>query len=80
MGNMEPLHRGNNKIRPSGFKYDNGVDDIQHPKYYVVWNMNMISHIYPEFVVSFMAPLDAEGDELFLKQIISHTLFILFWY
>ncbi|XP_058775539.1 inactive poly [ADP-ribose] polymerase RCD1 [Vicia villosa] len=61
MGNMEPLHRGNNKIRPSGFKYDNGVDDIQHPKYFVVWNMNMKTHIYPEFVVSFKAPLDAEA-------------------
>ncbi|XP_050907932.1 inactive poly [ADP-ribose] polymerase RCD1 [Lathyrus oleraceus] len=64
MGKTELLRRGNNQIRPSGCEYDNGVDDIQSPKYYVVWNMNINTHIHPEFVVSFKAPLDAEGDVL----------------
>ncbi|XP_058763561.1 probable inactive poly [ADP-ribose] polymerase SRO1 [Vicia villosa] len=63
MGNMELLRRGNNKIRSSGCEYDNGVDDIEHPKYYVVWSNNMNTHIYQEFVVSFKASLDAEGNE-----------------
>ncbi|CAK8540325.1 unnamed protein product [Lathyrus sativus] len=62
MGKMELLRRGNNQIRPSGCEYDNGVDDIQSPKYYVVWNMNINTHIHPEFVVSFKAPMDAEVD------------------
>ncbi|GAU41476.1 hypothetical protein TSUD_237260 [Trifolium subterraneum] len=62
MGNMEILRPGSGQLRPSGCEYDNGVDDIQHPKYYVVWNMNINTHIYPEFVVSFKAALDAEGN------------------
>ncbi|XP_045816343.1 inactive poly [ADP-ribose] polymerase RCD1-like isoform X1 [Trifolium pratense] len=62
MGNMELLRPGSGQLRPSGCEYDNGVDDIQCPKYYVVWNMNINTHIYPEFVVSFKAPLDAEGN------------------
>jgi hypothetical protein len=65
MGNMELLRPGSDQLRPSDCKYDNGVDDIQYPKYYVVWNMNINTHIYPEFVVSFKAPLDAEGVVLF---------------
>ncbi|KAK7309747.1 hypothetical protein RJT34_06722 [Clitoria ternatea] len=61
MGNMEILCRGTNQFHPSSCEYDNGVDDIQCPRYYVVWNMNMNTHIYPEFVVSFKVPCDAEG-------------------
>ncbi|XP_073220484.1 inactive poly [ADP-ribose] polymerase RCD1-like isoform X2 [Cicer arietinum] len=61
MGNMELLRLGSDQFHPSGCEYDNGVDDIESPNYYVVWNMNMNTHIYPEFVVSFKAPLDAEG-------------------
>jgi hypothetical protein len=66
MGNMELLRPGSDQLRPSGCEYDNGVDGIQFPKYYVVWNMNMNTHIYPEFVVSFKAPLVVEGDVMFL--------------
>ncbi|XP_058763567.1 inactive poly [ADP-ribose] polymerase RCD1-like [Vicia villosa] len=62
MGNMEPLCRGTKQIRPSGCEYDNGVDDIQQPNYYVVWNMNMKTHIFPEYVVSFKAPWKAAGN------------------
>jgi len=47
MGNMELLHPDRKLLRPSGCEYDNGVDDIQCPKCYVVWNMNMNTHIYP---------------------------------
>lgn len=71
MGNMELLRLGSDQFHPSGCEYDNGVDDIESPNYYVVWNMNMNTHIYPEFVVSFKAPLDAEGDVLFLPAIFS---------
>jgi len=66
MGNMELLRPGSDQIRPSGSEYENGVDDIQCPKCYVVWNMNMNTHIFPEFVVSFKSPLVFEGDVMFL--------------
>ncbi|KAJ1431071.1 WWE domain [Sesbania bispinosa] len=61
MGNMEVLRPGSGQFHPSSYEYDNGVDDIQCPRYYIVWNMNMNTHIYPEFIVSFRVSLDAGG-------------------
>ncbi|TKY54310.1 Inactive poly of ADP-ribose polymerase RCD1 [Spatholobus suberectus] len=61
MGNMEILRPGTGQSHPSCCEYDNGVDDIQCPRYYVVWQMNMNTHIYPEFVVGFKVSSDAEG-------------------
>jgi hypothetical protein len=66
MGKMELLRPSNDQCCSSGYEYDNGVDDIQSPEHYVVWNMNINTHIYPEFVVSFKAPLDVEGEVMFL--------------
>ncbi|XP_028805961.1 inactive poly [ADP-ribose] polymerase RCD1 isoform X2 [Neltuma alba] len=62
MGNMELLCPGTRQFHPSSNDYDSGVDDIQSPRYYVVWNMNLNTHVYPEFVVSFKVSSDAEGD------------------
>ncbi|XP_061352066.1 inactive poly [ADP-ribose] polymerase RCD1-like [Gastrolobium bilobum] len=61
MGNMELLRPGSRQFRPSSGDYDSGVDDVQSPRYYIVWNMNLNTHIYPEFVVSFKVSSDGEG-------------------
>ncbi|XP_060212606.1 inactive poly [ADP-ribose] polymerase RCD1-like isoform X1 [Lycium barbarum] len=61
LGNVEPLHWGSEQCHPSDEKYDSGVDDLENPTFYVVWNMNMNTHIYPEYVVSFRIPPGAEG-------------------
>ncbi|KAJ1399540.1 WWE domain [Sesbania bispinosa] len=61
MGNMELLRPGTRQFRPSSSEFDSGVDDIESPRYYIVWNMNMNTHIYPEFIVSFKVSSDAEG-------------------
>ncbi|OIV92981.1 hypothetical protein TanjilG_20643 [Lupinus angustifolius] len=61
MGNMELLRPGTDQLRPSTSAYENGVDDVQSPTHYVVWNMNMNTHIYPEFVVSFKVSSAAEA-------------------
>ena len=47
-----------------GEEYDNGVDNVLSPKHYLVWNMNVNTHVYPEFVVSFklLSIPNAEGD------------------
>jgi hypothetical protein len=66
MGKMELLRPSSDQHCSSGYEYDNGVDDIQRPEHYVVWNMNRNTHIYPEFVVSFKAPLDVKGEVMFL--------------
>ncbi|CAH9099236.1 unnamed protein product [Cuscuta epithymum] len=59
MGNMEPVSLGSKQFHPSNESFDNGVDDLQYPKHYIVWSMNMNTHIYPEYVVSFK--FEAEG-------------------
>lgn len=68
MGNMEVVHPGSTQCYPSGEGFDNGVDDLQNPTRYVVWTMNMNTHIYPEYVISFKVTLKPEGDVLFLKS------------
>ena len=64
MGNMELVCPGSKQFHPSSEDFDNGVDSLENPKCYVVWNMNMTTHIYPEYVVSFKFSPDAEGDDL----------------
>nr|GMD98338.1 inactive poly [ADP-ribose] polymerase RCD1-like isoform X1 [Ipomoea batatas]GME00060.1 inactive poly [ADP-ribose] polymerase RCD1-like isoform X1 [Ipomoea batatas] len=61
MGNMEPVHLGSKQFHPSNEAFDSGVDDCQNPKHYIVWSMNMNTHIYPEYVVSFKSSSEAEG-------------------
>lgn len=62
LGNMEPLHCGSEQWHPSDEKYDSGVDDLENPTHYVIWNMNLNTHIYPVCVVSFRIPPGAEGN------------------
>ncbi|PON85403.1 Poly(ADP-ribose) polymerase [Trema orientale] len=61
MGNMEAIHPGSKQCYPSSNDFDSGVDDLQNPRHYIIWNMNMNTHIYPEFVVSFKVPSHIEG-------------------
>ncbi|CAN4099791.1 unnamed protein product [Withania somnifera] len=63
LGNVEPLHCRSEQCHPSDEKYDSGVDDLENPTHYVVWNMNMYTHIYPECVVNFRIPPRAEGPQ-----------------
>ncbi|CAN6969093.1 unnamed protein product [Brassica oleracea var. botrytis] len=70
MGNMEPLGGDRAQFVTGGEGYDNGVDNVSSPKHYVVWNMNMNTHVYPEFVVSFklLSIPNAEGNLLSAAQ------------
>ncbi|KAJ8555175.1 hypothetical protein K7X08_012671 [Anisodus acutangulus] len=61
LGNEELLYFGSKQSHPSNEKYDSGVDDLESPTYYTVWNMNMNTHIYPEYVVSFRMSSGAAG-------------------
>ncbi|KAF6148546.1 hypothetical protein GIB67_042505 [Kingdonia uniflora] len=53
MGNMELLHSGSEQFHPSRENFDSGVDSLENPKHYIIWNMNINTHIYPEYIVSF---------------------------
>ncbi|XVF52035.1 hypothetical protein PTKIN_Ptkin04bG0232900 [Pterospermum kingtungense] len=61
MGKMEPLCPGGRQCLPRSEDVDSGVDDLEHPKYYIIWNMNINTHIHPEFVVSFKLSSNAKG-------------------
>ncbi|KAL7082115.1 hypothetical protein ACP275_14G080600 [Erythranthe tilingii] len=61
MGNMEVVPFGSNQYHPSSEDFDSGVDNLESPEQYVVWNMNMNTHIYPECIVSFKPTSDVEG-------------------
>ncbi|XP_022967221.1 probable inactive poly [ADP-ribose] polymerase SRO1 isoform X2 [Cucurbita maxima] len=53
LGNVEVVTPGCVPYHPSSVNFDSGVDDLHNPSQYFVWNMNMKSHIFPEYVVSF---------------------------
>lgn len=53
LGEMERIEAGSEQFKPSSEEYDSGVDDLQNPRFYVVWRENMNQTILPEFVVSF---------------------------
>ncbi|ESQ33589.1 hypothetical protein EUTSA_v10007192mg [Eutrema salsugineum] len=70
MGNMELLRGDKAQFFSGGEEYDNGVDDVENPKNYIVWNINMNTHIFPEFVVRFKlsVPSNAEGNLVAAKH------------
>ncbi|GER56843.1 WWE protein-protein interaction domain protein family [Striga asiatica] len=53
MGNMEVVNPFSGQENPSFEAFDNGVDDLTHPKKYLVWHTKMNTHVLPDFVVSF---------------------------
>ncbi|GFZ16594.1 similar to RCD one 1 [Actinidia rufa] len=61
MGSMELVHAGSEQSHPSSESFDSGVDDLQNPQNYIVWNVNKNTHIYPEYAVSFKTSSDLQG-------------------
>ncbi|XP_057972908.1 probable inactive poly [ADP-ribose] polymerase SRO3 isoform X2 [Malania oleifera] len=53
LGNVEKVDVGSKQTYPSNVNFDTGVDDVNNPKWYVVWSANMNSYILPLCVVSY---------------------------
>lgn len=62
MGNMELINTGSKQFQPTNDNFDSGVDDLQAPKHYVVWDMNAHTHICPHHIVAFKPPAKAKGS------------------
>ncbi|EXB66504.1 Inactive poly [ADP-ribose] polymerase RCD1 [Morus notabilis] len=62
MGRMEVIPLGSKQCYPSSNDFDSGTDNLENPKQYIIWNMNMNTHIHPEFIVSFKVPSGTEGS------------------
>ncbi|ONM00298.1 putative inactive poly [ADP-ribose] polymerase SRO1 [Zea mays] len=66
MGNVEIVHPGSKQHQPSSDYFDSGVDDLKNPQHYIVWDMNLNRHIYPEFVVTVKLP--SKTKDYFVSQ------------
>ncbi|KAL8138147.1 hypothetical protein V2J09_004148 [Rumex salicifolius] len=67
LGNIEMIEHGSKQFHPSSDNFDCGVDDLENPQIYVVWSMNVSTHIFPEYAVSFKVSPEQKGcteDEL----------------
>ncbi|KAM0861462.1 hypothetical protein ACQ4PT_045876 [Festuca glaucescens] len=56
MGRPETIAAGSSQFHPSSDDYDSAVDNMQNPRWYVVWSTDMNTRILPEYVVSFKCP------------------------
>jgi hypothetical protein len=56
MGQPEAIPAGSSQFHPSSDDYDSAVDNIQNPRWYIVWSTDMNTRILPEYVVSFKCP------------------------
>lgn len=61
MGNSEKVEAGSTRDHPSNERFDSGVDDIENPKWFVVWSSHMNTHIIPEYIVSFKSSGHSQG-------------------
>ncbi|XP_010939314.1 probable inactive poly [ADP-ribose] polymerase SRO3 isoform X2 [Elaeis guineensis] len=53
MGRSEKVEAGSLQFHPSSEDFDSGVDDLENPKWYILWSTCMNTRILPEYVVSF---------------------------
>lgn len=53
LGNSETLKIGSKQFHATNQSYDSGVDDLQNPNCYVIWNMDTNTHIFPECTITF---------------------------
>ncbi|KAK3148719.1 hypothetical protein QOZ80_3AG0207760 [Eleusine coracana subsp. coracana] len=57
MGNVEVVSPGSKQCQPTNETFDSGVDDIQKPKQYIIWDDNVHKHIYAEYAIVIKVPL-----------------------
>ncbi|KAF2323913.1 hypothetical protein GH714_003941 [Hevea brasiliensis] len=62
LGNVEKVEMGSQQYYPSNFQFDTGADDLNNPKWYIVWSSNMNRHIIPECVVSYKSAHQVQGQ------------------
>ncbi|KAK6938026.1 Poly(ADP-ribose) polymerase, catalytic domain [Dillenia turbinata] len=80
LGNIEKVDKGSKQSCPSNLNFDSGVDDLNDPKWYVVWCANMNSHILPEYIVSYKSSDKAPGQlqDLTVKPRVSKSPDLMF--
>jgi hypothetical protein len=64
MGNVEPLVLNSKQWQPTNDNFDSGVDNLQSPNYYVIWDTDLEKRILPQYVVTIKMPKKAEGTKV----------------
>ncbi|CAA6657257.1 unnamed protein product [Spirodela intermedia] len=64
LGKLECVPPHSKQFQPSSESFDNGIDNLQNPNYYVIWNMHADKHIFPEYVVSFRVPAKIKASRI----------------
>ncbi|XP_021600355.2 probable inactive poly [ADP-ribose] polymerase SRO1 isoform X2 [Manihot esculenta] len=78
LGNVEKVEVGSQQYYPSKLEFDTGADDLNNPKWYIVWSSNMNRHIIPEFVVSYKSSRQVQG-QVKGPTCVKYSLENLFW-
>ncbi|KAJ3678723.1 hypothetical protein LUZ60_002526 [Juncus effusus] len=60
LGKTEPLILNSKQFQPSNDDYDSGVDDVQSPNYYVIWDTDLETRVLPLIVISIKVPSKAK--------------------
>ncbi|KAI3522635.1 hypothetical protein L1887_00572 [Cichorium endivia] len=63
LGNQEVLQIGSKQFHATHHSFDTGVDDLQNPNFYIIWNMDMNTHIFPECTITFKTPPSPTGNQ-----------------
>jgi len=66
MGNVEVVLPGSNQFQPSNESFDSGVDDLQNPKHYIIWDANVHKRVYAEYAVIVIVPPMINGTTLWI--------------
>lgn len=79
MGNVEPLVLNSKQFQPTNDAFDGGVDNLQSPNYYVIWETDLEKRILPECVVTIKVPEKVKGMKVsFLVSILHFSQ--VYWY
>ena len=74
LGMTETITQGARQYAPSTEGIDNGIDDYENPKCYVIWTAHMSIHIIPRYFVTFKVSQPSEGklsSKLICKSFVS---------
>lgn len=66
MGNIEVVLPGSKQFQPSNESFDSGVDDLQNPKHYIIWDSNVHKQIYAEYAAIVKVPPMINGTTMWI--------------
>jgi hypothetical protein len=80
MGNVEVVLPGSMQFQPIAGIFDSGVDDLQKPKHYVIWDANVHRHIYAEYAVIIKSPSMTNGTTTATHMVLDFISLSIFYF